>query len=212
MERFRCRAAFTLIEILVVIAIISILSALLFSVFSRVREKGRATQCQSNLRQLALAVQQYSADNGTYPSWYNEHQPSNPLPNSYPGLPWAIRIMPYIKNQDVFQCPSDSYPATSDPMFSYPSKVSGFTDYSYNNNLSSLPDSKVTKASEVILFFDNLSGPAYMAQNGPPFPRPAANGDIHNGGANYVFTDGHAKWFMSDDAHLVQVQDLFEVK
>ena len=211
MERFCRRSAFTLIEILVVMAIIAILSALLFAAFSRVREKGRASQCQSNLRQLALAVQQYSADSGTYPSWYNEHNTANPPPNSYPGIPWGIRIMPYIKTRDVFQCPSDPYSATSDPMYIY-GKLSGFTDYNYNLNLSSLPDAKITRASEVILLFDGGSGPAYNCENSPPATGSAGNGDIHNGGANYVFTDGHAKWFSSDNDHFVQVQHLFEVE
>ena len=112
----RRSSAFTLIEMLVVIGIIAILSALLFPVYSRVREKGRAASCTSNLRQLALAFQQYTSDNGTFPCWYNAHQPTNPLPSNYPGLPWGVRIQPYIKNIAIFQCPSDKTPATSDPM------------------------------------------------------------------------------------------------
>ena len=52
------RRAFTLIEILVVIAIIGILSAILFPVFSRARESGRAKACMSNMKQLGLAFQQ----------------------------------------------------------------------------------------------------------------------------------------------------------
>lgn len=211
MTRFRRRSAFTLIEILVVLLIISILSALLFAVFARVREKGRAASCQSNLRQLALAVQQYTADNNTYPSWYNEYKPTNPLPNNYLGIPWGVRVMPYVKNQSIFQCPSDPYPATSDPIYIY-TQIAGFTDYGYNLNLSDLPDSKVNKSSEVVLLFDNGSGPAYIAQSGPPFSRPTANGDIHNGGANYAFTDGHIKWLRPDKQNLFEVQSLFEIK
>ena len=56
------RRAFTLIEILVVIAIIGILSAILFPVLSRARENGRKTACISNLKQLGLAFQQYQQD------------------------------------------------------------------------------------------------------------------------------------------------------
>jgi prepilin-type N-terminal cleavage/methylation domain-containing protein/prepilin-type processing-associated H-X9-DG protein len=57
------RSAFTLIELLVVIAIIAILAAILFPVFAQAREKARAATCQSNLRQLALAVLMYANDN-----------------------------------------------------------------------------------------------------------------------------------------------------
>src|SRR5450631_1706865 len=53
---------FTLIELLVVIAIISILAAILFPVFASAREKARQISCISNLRQLGLAVMQYTQD------------------------------------------------------------------------------------------------------------------------------------------------------
>ena len=57
------KRGFTLIELLVVIAIIAILAAILFPVFSKAREKARQTQCTSNLRQIALAVQIYTQEN-----------------------------------------------------------------------------------------------------------------------------------------------------
>jgi prepilin-type N-terminal cleavage/methylation domain-containing protein/prepilin-type processing-associated H-X9-DG protein len=56
------RRGFTLIELLVVIAIIAILAAILFPVFAKAREKARQASCQSNLKQLGLAMLQYMAD------------------------------------------------------------------------------------------------------------------------------------------------------
>ena len=56
------RRGFTLIELLVVIAIIAILAAILFPVFARAREKARQTACLNNVKQLSLAVMQYTQD------------------------------------------------------------------------------------------------------------------------------------------------------
>lgn len=55
---------FTLVELLVVIAIIAILAAILFPVFAQARMRANTVRCISNLRQLALAFQQYTQDNG----------------------------------------------------------------------------------------------------------------------------------------------------
>lgn len=57
------RKGFTLIELLVVIAIIAILAAILFPVFARAREKARQTQCTSNQRQIAMAINIFCTEN-----------------------------------------------------------------------------------------------------------------------------------------------------
>jgi prepilin-type N-terminal cleavage/methylation domain-containing protein len=64
----RRREGFTLIELLVVIAIIGILASMVFPVFARARESARKAVCLSNIKNIALAIQMYLADNNdTFP-------------------------------------------------------------------------------------------------------------------------------------------------
>ncbi len=100
------RKAFTLIELLVVIAIIAILAAILFPVFAQARAKARQTACLSNMKQIGLAVVQYTQD-------YDEMMPANTSPNTSipppnnPRLSAFERVLPYIKNGDILHCPDD---------------------------------------------------------------------------------------------------------
>src|SRR5262245_48870524 len=67
--RTRTPNAFTLIELLIVIAIIALLAAILFPVFARAREKARQSACASNLKQIGMGILQYTQDfDERYPS------------------------------------------------------------------------------------------------------------------------------------------------
>src|SRR4051794_8416492 len=107
----RQRRAFTLIELLVVIAIIAILAAILFPVFAQAREKARAATCQNNLKQIGTATGMYVQDyDETFPAWPQNptRQVARPDGTIYDGrVVWPILYMPYVKNQQVFICPSD---------------------------------------------------------------------------------------------------------
>src|SRR5436190_7627101 len=110
-HRAGTRRGFTLIELLVVIAIIAVLAAILFPVFAQAREKARQTGCTSNLKQISLATMMYLQDyDETYPvwPWTPERQIPRPDGTIYQGkVVWPLLYMPYVKNQAVFQCPSD---------------------------------------------------------------------------------------------------------
>ena len=102
------KRGFTLIELLVVIAIIAILAAILFPVFQKVRENARRSACLSNMKQISLAITQYTQDyDETFPlaDWDSNTVNPNPV---YGFNPWNVDIAPYVKSLAVFNCPDDS--------------------------------------------------------------------------------------------------------
>src|SRR5256885_5437199 len=83
------RRAFTLIELLIVIAIIAILAAILFPVFAQAREKARQATCQSNLKQIGSAFAMYVQD-------YDECFPNTGVPDLWQGRYWRWPLKPYL--------------------------------------------------------------------------------------------------------------------
>lgn len=122
------KKAFTLIELLVVIAIIAILAAILFPVFAQAKEAAKKTTCLSNTKQMAIGIYLYTGDyDDTYPntSWEQDslakqstpgfagtYNPQNP--NGTYQIHWTFLIQPYIKNWNIFVCPSDPHPTPTD--------------------------------------------------------------------------------------------------
>lgn len=107
------RPGFTLIELLVVIAIIGILAAILFPVFARARENARRASCESNLKQIGLGLLQYTQD-------YDEkltraHYGGNGPSDAVLKYKWMDAIYPYVKSEEVFNCPSHDFEAPAGP-------------------------------------------------------------------------------------------------
>jgi prepilin-type N-terminal cleavage/methylation domain-containing protein/prepilin-type processing-associated H-X9-DG protein len=114
-------SGFTLIELLVVIAIIGILAAMVFPVFARARESARKAVCLSNVKNIALAIQMYLADNNdTFSPWEQRQEVLGYFESrgctggsiqgyaskANPYLRWPVVLEEYIKNRDVWSCPS----------------------------------------------------------------------------------------------------------
>jgi len=120
----RRREGFTLIELLVVIAIIGILAAMVFPVFARAREAARKAVCLSNVKNIALAFQMYLTDYDRFPPFLTESAYSNVYElllaanadrgemchfrafQSNPYLRWPVILDEYVRNREVWNCPS----------------------------------------------------------------------------------------------------------
>lgn len=212
------RKGFTLVEILVVVAIIAILAAMLFPVFGRAREAARQTNCQNNLRQLGMAFAQYVQDVHRYPGsgqkqkWANGGQwvtggeagtPTNYLspPEVDPDVPGlALSSAPF-----TYQAPKEAYPekgvlypyVKSSAVYVCPSNADNGKkklSYSMNCALAFLGETRVTDATATILLVDEaetLNDGFFWAANVD------ASTDMltqkHNGGGNLLFADGHVK-------------------
>jgi len=190
------RRGFTLIELLVVIAIIAILAAILFPVFAKAREKARQSSCLSNTKQMGLAFLSYCQD-------YDEMFPMGGYNYDYGGgaatyatISWAWRLVPYIKNSQIFNCPS--------------LKGGGGTsvcNYMANYGLVGCMQYGVLPLS--LGAIDDASSRVMSMEEYRNFTIEQANfsdwcytdGSRHNGGQNLSFADGHGKWYKIPGNH-----------
>lgn len=204
------RIGFTLIELLVTIAIIAILASILFPVFARARENARRSSCSSNMKQLALATLMYTQD----------YDGNLPIDKAGEGLSIFEPLMPYIKNGQVRFCPSA--PSYADPdststyaqQYGYPmysdSVAAGYAVKAFLVGQSSgagtpkpvlmdsIPNpSRTCMLGETVFLSPTNSNyvnkgwgfPYFYVKSGADMIE-----DIHLGGSNYAYLDGHVKW------------------
>lgn len=97
----RCRSAFTLVELLVVIAIIGVLVALLLPAVQAAREAARRSQCQNHLKQMGLALHNYSDSYGTFPGGMEVDLSIHCTASDCRGNSMWTRMLPYIELQTI---------------------------------------------------------------------------------------------------------------
>jgi prepilin-type N-terminal cleavage/methylation domain-containing protein len=108
----RSRHAFTLVELLVVVAILAILVGLLLPAVQRVREVAARTQCTNNLKQMGLACHNYHDAQKSFPPGYLA---TSAYPGTPPGWGWAAFLLPYAEQDNLFQQLAFTQPVQNAP-------------------------------------------------------------------------------------------------
>lgn len=220
----RARRGFTLVEMLVVIAVIALLAAISFPVFSKARESGRTKVCSNNMKQLGLGFQQYVQDaggrfpgTGAFTKWANgaqwvsgtngaalanlstqEPEPAGcaPADCNKANLEKGA-LYPYIKSAQIYSCPSNK------------DKDAKLLTYSMNCAVGLMNEVRVKSPTEVVLIVDEekANDGFFFAAGDPNDTTLYPNGiksdgestdklaEYHNGGGNLLFIDGHVKFY-----------------
>ncbi len=190
------KKGFSLIDMLVVVAVVGIGAALVIPIVTRPRESVRAN-CPNNLKQIGVAMLQYNQD-------FDEHLPrvaSAKIPTAKTAYGWADALHPYARTLQIFQCFAEKTRGGN------VATATGYTDDWFNSNLSGLDwgKSNTGQATITLAFGDGNDGKdltdarynlnklpaAWINDEKSPLKR-------HLGGANYAFLDGHVKWLHPD--------------
>ena len=203
------RRAFTLVEVLAVVAIISVLAVLMADIAQKIRASGQRAMCANSLRQLGAATALYLADNGQRYFSYSQSRPDGKL--------WYFGLEPHgggaegDRALDVTQGPLYPYVFRSGvevcPSFPYASalwkpKFKGASwGYGYNIYLSDKLAMMVRSPSTTIVFGDCAQVNNFQAPASAKHPMIEEFYMIedkfktihfrHGGIANFLFADGH---------------------
>jgi prepilin-type N-terminal cleavage/methylation domain-containing protein len=111
----RSSRGFTLVELLVVIAIIGVLVSLLLPAVQAAREAARRQQCQNNLKQIGLGIQNHLSAKTYFPSAGSNSddfytQPADAKGAGFDRFGWGFQILPYIEQMPLYTAAKDLQP------------------------------------------------------------------------------------------------------
>lgn len=199
----KTKSGFTLLELLVTIAVIALLASLLLPALSRGKDRARAATCLNNLRQWGIATQLYVTDQNDFlpPEGFGSPTTAAQLAQGwYFHLPAALGISPYAAmpwrtnsaaplGRSIWTCPAN------------PRRSSGFNLFHYCLNEehdgtgeddAPAKFSTIPHPVRVVWLFDSKNipgvGPAHFVHT-----------NLHNQGAQFTFLDGHARRFRNTD-------------
>jgi prepilin-type N-terminal cleavage/methylation domain-containing protein len=207
----KVEAGFTLVELLVVIAVIAILAALLFPVFRSAKDRARRTACVNNLRQINLGLRMYSDES-------SDKAPRTPGTTNSPGLNWSgykklmksyVGIKGASSPQDkLFACPADTFCYDAAGSFQYVPKglheqPPDYLSYGFNGGNARTNSNAPGIAGRTLSSIKNPARTVLVAESSAFIPYswhepkpPAPNGaPMFDGSKNMAsFVDGHVSY------------------
>ncbi len=197
--KLRCRShpgedrrAFTLLELLLCIAIIAILIALLLMGSAKAIAASRKVACSTNLRQISVAIVSYQLDSEGYYPDVNTATAN-----------WWDAVTPYLKSTAVLQCPVHTLTA-----FQLGSRRPIAANYAMNWTLGPNHNTSYRRKTALLTSPENtmLVTEAGLSANGTAVPQLDGSwllqcaqaykgGGVHNGGNNILWCDGHVSWW-----------------
>ena len=207
MKRAHRSAAFSLVELLVVIAVIAALCGVLLPSLSRARDKARSTQCATNLRQWGLAFSQYADDNNDFLP--RRGQGPKPLEQINRPDDWFNALPPYLKLSTYGQLYTNGHrlKAGSTTPFVCPSATDPgkkhFLPYAMNMNLCPWGNSGRNDASKFSQIFHPAQVVALADAPGPfsatfPSNNPYSPVPRHSKRVDILFLMGNVHSYVGD--------------